>query len=129
MATGCFFGHKDTPESVTNDLYTAIEKLITEHGVETFYVGNQGHFDFYARAALRQIQKKYPNIRYVVPYRDPVFSIVTVDENGATIHGRSGEFVGITPDAQGVNQAGTSFRRKLVTPITPSQQDRWLPFE
>ena len=77
----------------------------------------------------KEIDEKHPNIRYVVPYRDPVFSIVTVDENGATIHGRSGEFVGITPDAQGVNQAGTSFRRKLVTPITPSQQYRWLPFE
>ena len=66
MATGCFFGHKDTPEFVKNDLYTAIEKLITERGVETFYVGNQGHFDFYTRAVLRQLQKKYPHIRYAV---------------------------------------------------------------
>lgn len=66
MTVGCFFGHKDTPESVKGDLYAAIEKLIVEHGVETFYVGNQGHFDFYARAALRQFQEKYPHIRYAV---------------------------------------------------------------
>ena len=66
MATGCFFGHKDTPESVKDDLYTAIEKLITEYGVETFYVGNQGSFDFYTRAALRQLQDKHPHIRYAV---------------------------------------------------------------
>ena len=64
--TCCFFGHKDTPESVKGDLYTAIENLITEHGVKTFYVGNQGSFDFYTRAALRQLQKKYPHIRYAV---------------------------------------------------------------
>ena len=63
--TCCFFGHKDTPESVEADLYAAIEKLIVEHGVNTFYVGNQGHFDFYARAALRQLQGKY-SIRYSV---------------------------------------------------------------
>lgn len=67
--TCTFFGHKDTPESVKQDLYAAIENLIVEHGVETFYVGNQGHFDFYTRAALRQLQQKYP-IRYavVLPY-------------------------------------------------------------
>ena len=64
--TCCFFGHKDTPESVKDDLYAAIEKLIAECGVETFYVGNQGSFDFYTRAALRQMQKKYPHIRYAV---------------------------------------------------------------
>ncbi len=63
--TCTFFGHKDTPESVREDLYAAIEKLILEHGVETFYVGHQGHFDFYTRAALRQLQQKY-SIRYAV---------------------------------------------------------------
>lgn len=64
--TCTLFGHKDAPESVKDDLLIAIEQLITEHGVETFYVGNQGHFDFYARAALRQLQVKYPHIRYAV---------------------------------------------------------------
>lgn len=62
----CFFGHKDTPEDVKPALYAAIEELITEHGVSTFYVGNQGAFDAYVRSALRQFQKKYPHIRYAV---------------------------------------------------------------
>ena len=60
------FGHKDTPDSVADDLRRAIEHLIIEHGVETFYVGNQGDFDSYTRAALRQLQMKYPHIRYAV---------------------------------------------------------------
>ena len=77
----------------------------------------------------KEIDEKHPNIRYVVPYRDPIFSIITLDEKGAKVSGRIGEFVGISPDEQGVNKAGTPFRRKLVTPITPSQQDRWLPFD
>ena len=64
--TCCFFGHKDTPETIKGNLFAAIEQLIVEHGVETFYVGNQGSFDFYTRAALRQLQKKYPHIRYAV---------------------------------------------------------------
>ena len=64
--TCTFFGHKDIPESIKNDLCAAIEKLIVEHSVETFYVGNQGAFDFYTRAALRQLSVKYPHIRYAV---------------------------------------------------------------
>ena len=62
----CFFGHKDTPEDVKPALYTAIEELITQRGVEVFYVGNQGTFDAYVRSALRQLQAKYPHIRYAV---------------------------------------------------------------
>lgn len=66
MSTCCFFGHKDTPEDVKPALYAAIEKLITERGVSTFYVGNQGAFDAYVRSALRQLSEKYHHIRYAV---------------------------------------------------------------
>ena len=66
MSSCCFFGHKDTPEDVKPELYAAIEELITQRSVSTFYVGNQGVFDAYVRAALRQLQKRYPHIRYAV---------------------------------------------------------------
>ena len=66
MSACCFFGHKDTPADVKVFLYAAIEELITEHGVSNFYMGNQGAFDAYVRAALRQLQEKYPHIRYSV---------------------------------------------------------------
>ena len=62
MSTCCFYGHKDTPEEVKPVLYAVIKELITQRNVEVFYVGNQGSFDFYTRAALRQLQKKYPHI-------------------------------------------------------------------
>ena len=62
----CFFGHKDTSSDVKPALYAAIEELITERGVSTFYVGHQGTFDAYVRSALRQLQAKYPHIRYAV---------------------------------------------------------------
>ena len=66
MSTCCFFGHKDTPEDMKPALYAAIEELITQCGVSTFYVGNQGAFDAYVRSALRQFSGKYPHIRYAV---------------------------------------------------------------
>ena len=66
MSACCFFGHRDTPEEVKPALYAAIEELITERGVDVFYVGNQGSFDAYVRSALRQLQENHPHIRYAV---------------------------------------------------------------
>ncbi len=66
MSACCFFGHKDTPADVKPALYVAIEELITGSGVEVFYVGNQGAFDAYVGSVLRQLQEKYPHIRYAI---------------------------------------------------------------
>lgn len=64
--TCCFFGHKDAPSSIYNKLEEAIEKVITDQGVTSFLVGNQGHFDSMALKALRCMKEKYPHISYNV---------------------------------------------------------------
>lgn len=48
-----------------------------------------------------EIDERYPNIRYVVPYRDAVFGIVTIKDGVIDIKGRQSEFVGPTPAEQG----------------------------
>lgn len=40
----CFFGHKDTPASITHALETVIEYLMQERDVDEFLVGNHGNF-------------------------------------------------------------------------------------
>ena len=60
------FGHRDTPEGIKPYIIKAIEELISTHGVDTFYVGNQGKFDSYVRGILRSLSEKYPHIRYFV---------------------------------------------------------------
>lgn len=66
MSACTFFGHRDCPDTVKPGLYAAIENLIEEFGVDTFYVGNQGQFDACVRSVLREIQKERPGIRYAV---------------------------------------------------------------
>lgn len=66
LSVCAFFGHRDCPETVKPALRDAIERLITDYGVDTFYVGNQGQFDACVRGILRQMQKMYPHIRYAV---------------------------------------------------------------
>ena len=63
--TVCFFGHKDTPETVRPFLEQEIVRLI-DHGAECFLVGNQGRFDGMVLGCLRRMTKEYPGITYKV---------------------------------------------------------------
>ena len=55
--------------------------------------------------------------------------IVHMDENGACVQGTRSEFVGISPEAQGVYDGGGYFSKVGRGAITPSIQDRFLPFK
>lgn len=66
MAVCTFFGHRDCPESIRMDLQSQVEDLIINHGVDLFYVGNQGRFDTFVRHVLRELTWKYPHINYAV---------------------------------------------------------------
>lgn len=67
----CFFGHRNAPQEMQDKLVGTIRSLIVEKGVSEFYLGNQGHFDYMALCALRQLSEKYPHITYnvVLAYR------------------------------------------------------------
>ena len=63
--TVCFFGHKDTPETVRPFLEQEIERLI-DRGAECFLVGNQGQFDAYVHSVLKELKQQFPLINYAV---------------------------------------------------------------
>lgn len=62
----CFFGHRDTPNSIESKLEQTIIDLIENKSVDTFYVGNQGGFDALVRSTLKKLKQKYPHINYAV---------------------------------------------------------------
>ena len=57
-----FFGHRDTPNSIKNALKTEILSLVLL-GVNEFYVGNNGNFDFLVQNALYEILQQGEKIR------------------------------------------------------------------
>ena len=64
--TACtFFGHRDCYGLQEEKLENAIIGLI-EKGVDTFYVGHQGHFDALVRGRLRKLQRQFSHIHYEV---------------------------------------------------------------
>lgn len=52
--------------SVEETLLSTLEDLILTHGVNQFYVGNQGQFDDYVYKVLKKLGEKYPHIHYAV---------------------------------------------------------------
>lgn len=66
MASCTFFGHRECPDSIKTQLKEVLIKLIVNHNVEMFYVGNQGRFDAIVRGVLRELKIEYPRINYAV---------------------------------------------------------------
>lgn len=66
MSVCVFFGHRDCPDTIRTKLRNTLIALIVNHGVDIFYVGNQGQFDAIVRGVLRELQEEYPQIHYAV---------------------------------------------------------------
>ena len=62
----CFFGHRDAMDSIRSKLKEEIIRLIDEHGVNDYYVGNQGGFDSLVLSVMKELTVSYPQIRYSV---------------------------------------------------------------
>ena len=66
MASCTFFGHRDCPSDIRSRLRETLVDLIENHGVDFFYIGNQGQFDTMTRNILRELKTVYPEIEYTV---------------------------------------------------------------
>ncbi len=68
--TCCFIGHGKLYEDISEDLSAAVERHITEYGVEDFLVGNYGAFDGRAAAEVKRAKVRHPGVRLflMVPY-------------------------------------------------------------
>ena len=79
----------------------------------------------------KEIDEKSPNIKYTVPYKDSLYAIVIIDDNGIGIKGAESEFVGIDPKDHGFYEEGTWFTNAYDIRVfsTPSIKRRFLPLD
>lgn len=61
-----FFGHATAPHEIVPILHETLVDLIEHREVDTFYIGNQGNFDFLVRGELKLLKTLYPFIQYSV---------------------------------------------------------------
>lgn len=65
MKSCTFFGHRDAREDIKPILRSVVIDLIENHGVDRFYVGNNGNFDGMVYALLAELSTTYP-ISYTI---------------------------------------------------------------
>ena len=61
-----FFGHRDAPDSIKEAVLDKIVSLMLQENVKTFYVGNNGNFDFLVQSLLFELKKEYKDINYSI---------------------------------------------------------------
>ena len=67
----CFFiGHRDAPESIYEQLFSAVERHISEYGVGDFVVGRYGNFDHFAARAVMEAKQHHSDVTLtlLMPY-------------------------------------------------------------
>ena len=66
MPSCTFFGHRILNKDIKDLLTRQIDNLIAEYGVNVFYVGNNGQFDYLVAAVLREVKLHNPQISYSI---------------------------------------------------------------
>lgn len=77
--------------------------------------------DFKEMRYSAEVDKTHPNIKYTVPYKDPIWAMIEINSKGVIrIKGKKTVFVGSSPEQLGVNMDN------YVYPIVPYISDRKL---
>ena len=84
----CFFGHRDAAESISAKLKEEIIRLIEEHDVNDYYIGNQGGFDSLVLSVMKELAVSYPQIRYtiVLAYLPDEKSVISETNTSMSVH-------------------------------------------
>lgn len=73
-----------------------------------------------------EIDKDFPDICHVIPYRDPVFAIITIDEKGIKVDGRMSAYVGRTPEELDLYEKFPELTKRGIV-VSPHVRNRFLP--
>lgn len=112
--------HIDNAEKVGNTWYYNVNSASFYWLGEGFEVDNRYGED---------IDKKYPMLKYTVPYDNALYAIITLDEDGASVKGKKAEFVGPAPEEIGAYDEGSYYAKTLRSKITASIEDRYMSFK
>jgi calcineurin-like phosphoesterase family protein len=108
----CFSGHHHTDYAVNiNGIY-----YIQVNSMSYNWVGG----DYQVIRYSEETDQEYPWIKYTIPYKDPLYAFVEINNEAIIIEGRETTFVGPGPDELGMPP------RPVNNPIVPRISDREL---
>ena len=102
-----------------------VDRLEERDGVYYLCINSMSYYwagEKFAHATYgEEIEQEHPMLPMVFPYRDPLFAIVEITDEGIAVRGTESEIVGTSPEALRFSKPG------LVDPITASIKSRVLP--
>lgn len=94
----CICGHKHE------------NRFESEQGIPAYFVNSMSGYSvppMYARKRFSdETEARYPSVQYMCVYEDPLYVIVTIDDEKISIEGRSSAFVSPTPQEMNMTLGG-----------------------
>ncbi len=94
----CICGHKHE------------NRFESEQGIPAYFVNSMSGYSvppMYAQKRFPdEIEDRYPNVKYMCVYEDPLFAVVTIDAEKISIQGRSSAFVPPSPQEMNMTLGG-----------------------
>jgi len=107
----CFSGHHHTDHAAKINGINYIQI----NSMSYSWVGGEYQVIRYGK----EIDEKYPWIKYTIPYKDPLFTFVEVNANAILIEGKHSSFVGPGPGEMGMPEKTENDK---ITPIISSRK-------
>lgn len=76
----------------------------TLNSISNHWVGLEYEMQRYSKS----IEENFPNLRFTLPYQNPLFAIITLDETGMRVRGVRGRFVQPGPRHMGISPTPTA---------------------
>lgn len=77
----------------------------------------------------KEMDEKFPNLKFVFPYEGPVYSIITLTEEGMKIDGTSSVIVGKMPEEFGLGKGQPFYEHILYADITADSKNHAIRWE
>ena len=74
--------------------------------------------EFEAKRFSPETEEKYPNVRYTIPYKDPIYAIITLDDDGFSVCGVESQYIAPGPEELG-------YKGKISPSVIP-RNEKWV---
>lgn len=89
--------------------HTHIDQLIRHNGVWFLTINSMSNFwvgeEYMRKRYSEEIEEQFPNLKYTIPYKDSLYTFITLTSKGAQIKEKIGRFVPPGPEEMGLSQA------------------------
>ena len=116
----CVNGHMHTDSLIKqDDVY-----FYNVNTMSNYWVGEEYAYERFNP----DIEERFPNLKYAIPFKDPLFTVITVSTSGIRIEGCKTEYIPPGPEELGITEdpkIATPFIIPYITPVIMERELIW----